>query len=175
MQTLPVSMAAKVSRHSNFALPLYVQLLAIFLGLATAASVANANSLQFRGNIKAEARYFIESAPHSTARQSNVSLAAEPEFYYALAEGNSSLSLTPFLRWDENDPARSHVDLRELNWHKIEQSWELTLGVNRVFWGVTETVHLVNIINQVDLVENPDQEDLLGQAMANLTLIRNWG
>jgi hypothetical protein len=57
----------------------------------------------------------------------------------------------------------------------VERDWELTLGVDRVFWGVTETVHLVNIINQQDLVENPDGEDLLGQPMANLTLIRDWG
>ena len=44
-----------------------------------------------------------------------------------------------------------------------------------MFWGVTETVHVVNIINQVDLAESPDEEDLLGQPMVILTLVRDWG
>ncbi|HEY7410018.1 MAG TPA: hypothetical protein VII13_04715, partial [Vicinamibacteria bacterium] len=43
------------------------------------------------------------------------------------------------------------------------------------FWGVTESQHLVDIVNQTDLVENPDGEDKLGQPMAHLTLTRRWG
>jgi hypothetical protein len=33
----------------------------------------------------------------------------------------------------------------------------------------------VDIINQTDLVENPDTEDKLGQPMLNLALVRDWG
>jgi hypothetical protein len=44
-----------------------------------------------------------------------------------------------------------------------------------VFWGVTEFKHLVDIVNQTDLVENIDGEDKLGQPMAHLSLIRDWG
>ncbi len=44
-----------------------------------------------------------------------------------------------------------------------------------MFWGVTESRHLVDIINQTDLVENIDGEDKLGQPMVNLALIRDWG
>jgi len=43
------------------------------------------------------------------------------------------------------------------------------------FWGVTEFQHLVDIINQTDLVENIDTEDKLGQPMINLALINDWG
>jgi hypothetical protein len=40
---------------------------------------------------------------------------------------------------------------------------------------VTEFQHLVDIVNQTDLVENLDTEDKLGQPMVNLALIRDWG
>ena len=44
-----------------------------------------------------------------------------------------------------------------------------------MFWGVIETYHLVDVINQTDLVENIDFEDKLGQPMLNLALINKWG
>ena len=53
--------------------------------------------------------------------------------------------------------------------------WDLHLGVKQIFWGVTEFNHLVDIINQTDLVENIDGEDKLGQPMAHLSLVRDWG
>jgi hypothetical protein len=44
--------------------------------------------------------------------------------------------------------------------------------VDRVFWGVTESRHLVDIINQTDLVANINEEVKLGQPM--LRLSRQW-
>ena len=44
-----------------------------------------------------------------------------------------------------------------------------------MFWGVTESQHLVDVVNQTDLVENPDGEEKLGQLMVNLTVARSWG
>jgi len=73
------------------------------------------------------------------------------------------------------DRERTHGDVRELGWSWASESWELRLGVHRVFWGIAESNHLVDIINQTDLVENPDGEDKLGQPMANLSLVRPWG
>ena len=109
------------------------------------------------------------------ATQHNVSLVAEPELYYPVRASGDSLRLTAFLRLDAHDDERSHGDIREMKWHKVADRWELTLGVDRIFWGVTETIHLVNIINQQDFVENPDGEDLLGQPMIRLDLVRDWG
>lgn len=47
--------------------------------------------------------------------------------------------------------------------------------MSKVFWGVTESQHLVDIINQTDLVESPDGEDKLGQPMASLSVEQSWG
>jgi hypothetical protein len=52
---------------------------------------------------------------------------------------------------------------------------EVLAGVRRVFWGVTEFQHLVDIINQTDLVEDIDGEDKLGQPMVQLSFVRDWG
>jgi len=34
----------------------------------------------------------------------------------------------------------------------VADDWELTTGVSKVYWGVMEAVHLVDIINQTDFV-----------------------
>ncbi|MDE0335246.1 MAG: hypothetical protein OXI64_09835, partial [Defluviicoccus sp.] len=53
--------------------------------------------------------------------------------------------------------------------------WEARLGVDRVFWGVAEFHHLVNIVNQVDLTDHPNEESRMGQLMAHLTWSADWG
>lgn len=81
----------------------------------------------------------------------------------------------PFGRFDDRDDERSHLDVRELTWVHVADSWELRTGVRKVFWGVTESQHLVDVINQTDNLENPDGEEKLGQPMINLSLWRDWG
>ena len=81
----------------------------------------------------------------------------------------------PFVRWDTYDSHRTHADLRELSWTHQAERWSLLVGVSRVFWGVTESRHLVDIVNQSDRVEDLDREDKLGQPLINLTIERNWG
>ena len=131
--------------------------------------------MQVSGYLSGEYRYFIESSPGAAAYRNNLAFAFEPELYYPIEDSGSSLRFTAFYRHDEHDHQRTHADIREMKWHKVQDAWELTLGIDRVFWGVTETAHLVNIINQQDLVENPDGEDLLGQPMIRLDLVRDWG
>jgi len=75
----------------------------------------------------------------------------------------------------DEDEERNHVDVRELMWINAMGDWELRLGVGKVFWGVTESLHLVDVINQVDLVESPDGEEKLGQPMLNLSRFTDWG
>jgi hypothetical protein len=83
--------------------------------------------------------------------------------------GPHRFTLVPHLRLDACDEQRTHFDLREAYWRYVGESWEIVAGMNRVFWGVTESRHLVDIINQTDLVENVDGEDKLGQQMINVS------
>jgi hypothetical protein len=102
-------------------------------------------------------------------------MAVQPEYYTFWSDGRQSLTIEPFYRRDQHDGKRTHADLRELVWQRAGDTWELRVGVSKVFWGVAESQHLVDIINQTDLVEDIDQEDKVGQPMVDLTLVRDWG
>ncbi len=130
---------------------------------------------EWSGYLSAEYRYFPAAPLDSRQAGNGASVAVQPEFYQQWDDGRQSLTFVPFARWDENDSARRHADVRELLWLKAGDGWELRAGVGKVFWGVTEAQHLVDIINQTDFVENPSGEEKLGQPMINVSLIRGWG
>ena len=81
----------------------------------------------------------------------------------------------PFARLDSMDDERTHYDIRALSITQVAEKFELRAGIKKVFWGVTESVHLVDIINQTDGVESLDGEEKLGQPMVNLSVPRAWG
>ncbi len=135
-----------------------------------------AGDLRMSGFVAAELRGFIEDPQFREQFDgAQPSLILNPEFRYRVDEGVHRFSLIPFLRLDARDDERTHFDLREAYWLYIGDDWELLAGLNRVFWGVTESRHLVNVINQIDAVEDIDQEDFLGQPMVNLSTQREWG
>ncbi len=138
-------------------------------------SVTAAQALEIRGYISAEQRAFTQSAQFDTQSKYQSSLAAKPEFYWELEDGENSFIFTPFLRLDSQDQQRSHWDIRELKWLHLADDWELEAGTAIVFWGVTESQHLVDVINQTDNVEGVNGDEKLGQPMLHLTLLRDWG
>ncbi len=127
------------------------------------------------GFIALEARLFPHDPVDPSQHGNNLSFYIQPEFHTTWANGRQSLTFEPFYRWDQHDDERTHADIRELLWQIAADSWELRAGISKVFWGVAESQHLVDIINQTDLVENIDREDKLGQPMINLALIRDFG
>ncbi len=136
---------------------------------------ARAVAQELSGYVTAETRAFPSGPLAGEQHNSTGSMVLEPEWYHAWDRGDQSITFVPFLRLDLGDAARTHFDIRELYWQKAARSWELKVGLAKVFWGVTEAQHLVDIINQTDLVENPDGEEKLGQPMVNFTWIKNWG
>lgn len=138
--------------------------------------VAAEDAGEWTGNVAAELRYFPNKPDDSRQYDhENLALSAQPEYYRKWDNGDQSFIFTPFIRIDQNDSERTHADIRELAWIKVAETWELRAGIRKVFWGVTESQHLVDIINQTDLVENLDGEDKLGQPMINLALVRDAG
>lgn len=104
-----------------------------------------------------------------------LSAVLEPELYHEWDGGKQSLAFVPFYRLSQHDSKRTHFDIRELTWLTVSNDWELRIGIRKEFWGVSESQHLVDIINQTDFVENSDTEDKLGQPMINFALINDWG
>ena len=136
---------------------------------------AVASAGEWSGYVAGEFRYFFDAPSDPRQHGNNLSLSAQPEYYHEWDGGRQSFTFVPFGQLDQGDPERTHWDIRELHWLKAAESWELRIGVRKLFWGVTESQHLVDIINQTDQVENLDQEDKLGQPMVNLAWIRDWG
>jgi len=122
-----------------------------------------------------EGRYFWETPVLAEQGNEQLSLVLQPELFHEWDGGRQQVVFTPFLRLDSLDDERTHGDIRELAWLVAGESWELRVGVRKVYWGVTESQHLVDILNQTDLIENIDTEDKLGQPMVNVALIRDWG
>ena len=124
-----------------------------------------------------QSRFFTQDArwPGQSSQAGAVSAAFAADFRWRNADGDQRASLLPYLRWDSADDERSLADLREAYWALEGDGFELLVGANTVFWGVTESVHLVDIINQTDAVADIDGEDKLGQPMINLELQRDWG
>ena len=133
-----------------------------------------ARDWRISGFVSAQFQGFLEQPLDPVQSDTNVSVAARPEFYTESNDGRDMFTFIPFARVDQRDDERTHFDIRELKWMHAGNDWEVTVGADIVFWGVTESAHLVDIINQTDVVENIDGEDKLGQPMINLSLIRDW-
>lgn len=137
---------------------------------------AQAAELDVSGYVAGEVRAFSHGSQYAGQKNgSGLSVIAEPEVYVESDSGEDSFTFKPFVRFDPQDSDRSHVDVRELNWLHEDDSWELKVGLSKVFWGVAESNHLVDIINQTDEVESPDREDKLGQPMIQASLLKDWG
>jgi len=89
--------------------------------------------------------------------------------------GVDSVQLSAFGRLDSDDSRRTHADLRQFSYIHAANNWQLEVGIGQVFWGVVEFNHLIDVVNQTDLVENVDIEDNLGQPLVGLTLLQDWG
>ena len=144
---------------------------ALFVAAGLPGSAA-AGEWDFSASVAGELRAFPNKPAFDEQDDTRLSpsIAVEPEVVYEWNGRDDRITFVPFGRWDAHDDNRSHVDLRELNWLHVGDDWDSVVGVDKVFWGVTESRHLVDIINQDDAVEDIDGEDKLGQPMLNLNL-----
>ena len=134
-------------------------------------------ALDINGYVGASMLHFTKSPIYNDQHQHSQqwALMAEVEFYQAWNNDQDSVLFKPYVRVDQYDHDRSHSDIRELLWLHAEENWELRTGISKVFWGVNEFNHLVDIINQDDLLDDLRSNEKLGQPMINLTLLKDWG
>ncbi len=148
------------------------------LVLAWVLAAGGASAIEVSGRVGLESRWHYQDEDHPGQKSHASGVVVEPRLYAEDDEGRS-VTLAPFFRYDAGDSRRTHFDVREayfLVFGEIgDGEWELRLGADRVFWGVAESRHLVDIVNQTDLIENPNEEAKLGQLMAHLTWSGDWG
>ena len=144
------------------------------IGLSCVPLVSAAQT-EFSLTAAAEYQFFQQDGLYTGQHKGYLSAYVEPEIYHSWNDDLDSITFKSFYRWDQHDNERTHGDIRELMWLHVGDDWELRTGIGFVYWGQTESQHLVDVINQTDSVEAIDGEDKLGQTMVNLTLIRDWG
>lgn len=138
---------------------------------------AEAGELDFDLELAGEMRFFPEEPAFPGQLETfQPSFTVKPDIRWDSEDRSHQVVVTPFVRVDTRDEERTHFDLREAYYRfNGESNYSLTVGLAKVFWGRTESRHLVDIINQTDAVEDIDEEDKLGQPMVNLTLLNDWG
>ena len=134
--------------------------------------MANAD---FSGNVALELFLFAEDPRSEQQFDNNATLSFQPKWSGYWNDGDDRWSAELFFRADDRDNERNHADIRELLWLHIDGDNEWRVGINTMFWGVVESQHLVDVINQIDQLEGIDGEDKLGQPMVHLKHYEDWG
>lgn len=138
-------------------------------------SLAAAQDVDLKGFIEPEYRWFAEDPSDPRQSKGGFSIAAEATLEIEWDRGDHNIVFTPFGRIDAEDEERQHFDIRKLRYEGVFDHFELRIGLDKVFWGVTEFAHVVDVINQTDFVESIDAEEELGQPMVNLTIPTELG
>lgn len=141
---------------------------------AAPANVASGVRLVRRGFFGVEGRTFGQTPTAAGQVRQGLSFVAQPEFSYQSANRRHRINATLFGRFSV-EPGFGSADIRELNWQYQGDRWSLLAGMNRVFWGATESRHLIDIVNQADLRESFAADVKLGQLMVAGSLQRSWG
>ena len=141
-----------------------------FVALSFALFVANAQAeVQLEGELSLQTRLFNQDAQFQNQEEQSRSLAVSINLSGDFGEHVDG-ELEVFYRHDDADLERTKGDFRKAYFRWLNPRFEVLVGFNRVFWGVTETNHLVDIVGQTDLVESQDRETKVGQPMVALTV-----
>ncbi|MFT7032766.1 MAG: hypothetical protein ACJA2S_001267 [Cyclobacteriaceae bacterium] len=148
----------------------WVILLAVLSFFDSRTGTSQEVDVDFSGYVGYTYQHFINEGLYEGQRSGFPSFSFEPELNLEWDEGEQSLNMTGFARLNFRDNSRTHFDIRELYYQRVKNDWELSIGLKKIYWGVTEAVHLVDIINQTDQLETFDGEQKLGQPMVHYSL-----
>lgn len=131
---------------------------------ASATAVPGRFSLRQQHQLTLQQRYFGQTGEAGQARAHTL-LSLLSDWSWQDQDAVHSFQLTPFLRWHQRDSASNLLDLQQAYWRYAGSNWEFKAGSDIVFWGVSESQRLVDVINQVDMVGGIEMESRLGQPM----------
>lgn len=143
-----------------------------FLGTALCGALlltvqsAQAQDLRFSPELSFEVTGFPDDPQFSEQKDGLVgALIATGELSWRNQDRTLQVVAEPYLRYDSRDDERTYGDLRRGFVRYFGDGWDVTVGADRIFWGVAESVNVVDVINQRDGLENSDLDEKLGQPM----------
>ncbi len=152
----------------------------VVLGVVAVCPEARAQDLtpeatEIFGEIELEGTGFFRDPQFPGQDRDSLSVAGQVTLLAEWMDGDVVARFTPFGRYDIADDRRSRWDIREAKLDLTLGDWSVTAGADTVFWGKTEAVHLVDIINQTDSAEAIDDEARLGQPMLRVGYLSEIG
>ncbi|MFT7681744.1 MAG: hypothetical protein ACI935_001212 [Moritella dasanensis] len=123
---------------------------------------------QFKSTVGA--RYFQEENINNSDDSSLfLKIEAELEADYNQIEFRGKL----FSSLDQHDDKRNYLDVRQSALSYRVNEVTLSGGVNTFFWGVSETINILNTLNQIDFRESIDGKAKMGQTFVALDYEQN--
>jgi hypothetical protein len=147
----------------------------VFYYLLLAQADSSKWRLELSLELEIEQQFFPNKGAYPNQKDYFLSGAAKPKFSMSSSDNKHQFIGEVFLRGSFQDENRSHFDFREAYYRYKFGRWALSAGSKRIFWGVTESAHLVDIINQADQVEQFDGSEKLGQPMLQFTTGTGFG
>lgn len=138
-------------------------------------SLTHANSVRFSGFVEQEFRAYPSQGLHDKQKRFLSAYAFQPTMDWRDEQAQHRVKLEVLARLATHSGNRTHLDIREGFYLYSGEQWQFKAGISKVFWGVTESIHLVDIINQADIVENPTGKEKLGQPMLSFGVEQGFG
>ena len=121
----------------------------------------------FRIKTSASVDYFPDMKDSAQLDRHTETLKASLSYYRRLGQGELSAAVDGYL--NGSGDGNSYFDISEFYYSHAEDHWTVDVGVKKVFWGVVESRHLVDVVNQQDYRQFPDIDAKLGQPMLHYT------
>ena len=99
-------------------------------------------------------RLYPDRLDHAPGYDRTVSLTGTLECTFVHDQGHA-WTLDIVAHAAQRDSARTYADVRELAWIYTRDALQLRAGIDQVFWGVAEFAHVVDVINQADVLADP--------------------
>jgi hypothetical protein len=143
----------------------------LLIAALVAGTTVPARGAEFSGWLEGQAFLFGRNAQfvEQSDRKLVPSLAAQFEVVGDLDDATSAKAVL-FSRFDAVDSKRRHADVREAYVRHVADDFEIQAGVLKLFWGMVESNNLVDVINQIDVVEDFDYDEKLGQPGAQVKI-----
>ena len=132
----------------------YTILLYFFLYLCLLILSKNVFALEYKsyGYIQPEFSYFIDGKGKHNQSEDKSSVFGQGTFIAYLQEDSSKITIKAIGRYDDKDNNRTYFDLQKFKYEYFLDDATLSIGNDIIFWGVNESFHVVDIINQSNTI-----------------------
>ena len=142
------------------------------VGLSVEVDASPARDWKIGGHVGLVWRHYMQS-PDGNQEGDAAALRFLPE--WTLRQGPLRLTVAPDLRLENAGSGRGRADFNELYLSTRYGETTLEFGITRLFWSVTESRHLQNIINPPDLAAHYAGDTTLGIALLRLAQPTGFG